>query len=223
MFDHAAKRAFVARRGRNNRILFRCIARNVFDEPQEDLPKFSNPNKGQRDYIEKYNKIWTLGSKRTRAPSDSTRGRKRTKFSNMEVLLEEHPHLLKYAAQRSVEQIGPNVFKRHFKKLSELDAKQLAKEAGVTQKYFKEPKQVQAPSVNEASGEFSYLAPDEDDHASITQLQETTKLATYDFVTRHRSARREFLLSHCAAEQKSGGQSFESSEEEAEEVNPLQI
>jgi hypothetical protein len=33
MFDHAAKRAFVARRGRNNRILFRCIARNVFDEP----------------------------------------------------------------------------------------------------------------------------------------------------------------------------------------------
>jgi hypothetical protein len=39
MFDHAAKRDFVVRRGRNNRIFFRPIVRNVFNEPSDELPK----------------------------------------------------------------------------------------------------------------------------------------------------------------------------------------
>lgn len=96
MFDHAAKRDFVVRRGRNNRIFFRPIVRNVFNESSEELPKIQNLNKGQSDYIEKYNKSWNLG-KRKREPSTLSRGRKRVKFSNIEILLSEHPHLQKYA------------------------------------------------------------------------------------------------------------------------------
>lgn len=58
MFDQVAKRDFVVRRGRNNRILMRSIMKNVFDEKNEDQFKMPNPNKGQRHYVDKYNKIW---------------------------------------------------------------------------------------------------------------------------------------------------------------------
>ena len=36
-FDQIAKRDFVVRRGRNNRILMRSIMRNVFDEKAEEV------------------------------------------------------------------------------------------------------------------------------------------------------------------------------------------
>ena len=39
MFDQVAKRDFVVRRGRNNRLLVRSIKKNVFDEKQDDLAK----------------------------------------------------------------------------------------------------------------------------------------------------------------------------------------
>ena len=39
MFDHAAKRDFVVRRGRNNRIFFRPIMRNIFNESADELHK----------------------------------------------------------------------------------------------------------------------------------------------------------------------------------------
>lgn len=36
-FEQVAKRDFVVRRGRNNRILVRAITRNVFDEEPQDV------------------------------------------------------------------------------------------------------------------------------------------------------------------------------------------
>ncbi len=60
------------------------------------------------------------------------------KFSNIEILLEEHPHLLKYAKQRSIEQLGPDVFKRHFNKLNEFDLRDVAKTAGISSKFLKD-------------------------------------------------------------------------------------
>lgn len=60
MFEQIAKRNFVARRGRNNRILFRSILSNVFSEKDDDQNNSFNAinNRGQNHYLEKYKKVW---------------------------------------------------------------------------------------------------------------------------------------------------------------------
>lgn len=60
MFDQVAKRDFIVRRGRNNRLLIRSIMKNVFDDKLEEEYKMPDPSMGtgQRDYEKKYNKIW---------------------------------------------------------------------------------------------------------------------------------------------------------------------
>lgn len=59
MFDQVAKRDFIVRRGRNNRILISSIMKNVFDDKLEEEYKLPDPSTGQRDYEKKYNKIWS--------------------------------------------------------------------------------------------------------------------------------------------------------------------
>lgn len=82
----------MARRGRNNRLMMRSIQKNIFDEALDE--DFNSPLvtlKGQKHYLEKYNKAW-LG-KRARVHEQSALGRKRVKFSNFEICMESHPHL----------------------------------------------------------------------------------------------------------------------------------
>ena len=59
MFEQLIKRDFVARRGRNNRILMRSIMKNVFNEQVDEQLKIPIViNKGQSHYLDKYNKAW---------------------------------------------------------------------------------------------------------------------------------------------------------------------
>jgi hypothetical protein len=74
----------------------RSIQRNIFDEKdEEDFNSPLMPLKGQKSYLVKYNKSW-LG-KRERSPQKNVLGRKRVKFSNLEICLEAHPHLQEFA------------------------------------------------------------------------------------------------------------------------------
>lgn len=82
----------MVRRGRNNRLLIRSIQKNIYDEKREE--EYNSPLmplKGQSSYLVKYNKSW-LG-KREHSPQKNVSGRKRVKFSNLELCLEAHPHL----------------------------------------------------------------------------------------------------------------------------------
>lgn len=93
MFDQVAKRDFIVRRGRNNRILINSIMKNVFDDKLEEEYKMPDPIMGQRHYVEKYNKVWgkQCGQKRLHRDGSSElagRGRKRVKFSNQEICYE---------------------------------------------------------------------------------------------------------------------------------------
>ena len=69
---------------------------------------------------------------------ESKRGRKRVKFSNEELCIEAHPHLREYARQRSLEHLGPNLFQNRLQQVSVFDVKPLAKQMGVSEKFFVE-------------------------------------------------------------------------------------
>ena len=58
MFDQVAKRDFVVRRGRNNRLLVRSILKNVFEEKQDEIAKILDKKKVQSYFLDNYNKIW---------------------------------------------------------------------------------------------------------------------------------------------------------------------
>jgi len=156
------KRDFVARRGRNNVLLMRSIQRNVFDE--KDKEDYSQPLvtlKGQECYLVKYNKSW-LG-KRERSPSKNRAGRKRVKVSNLEVCLEAHPHLQKFAKWRAQAVEGSFAYKRLMKKVKTLEMNSIVESSALGVR-ADQPKVLQ----NEASRE-SVASRDDDD--LYTQLQ----------------------------------------------------
>ena len=96
MFDHLAQRNFVARRGRNNRILLKPILENVFKDKSADEAPEKAQIKGQNYYLEKYRRVW-LAKRDARGAALDKAPRKRAKRSNFEICVEEFPHLKDYA------------------------------------------------------------------------------------------------------------------------------
>lgn len=130
MFEQLVQRDFVARRGRNNRLLMRSIQRNVFDvDNEEDLNSAFQSHKGQSSYLVKYKEVW-LG-KRERSPQKNVVGRKRVKFSNYELCLEAHPHLKQYALQRTNTLLDGFVFKNSLQTVKKVDLKTIAESVGL--------------------------------------------------------------------------------------------
>lgn len=124
MFDHLAQRNFVARRGRNNRILLKPILENVFkDKTSEEAEKAQI--KGQNYYLEKYRKCWLAKRDKSGAALDN-KPRKRAKRSNFEICVEEFPHLKDYAYQRNlaVDQ-GNSRMAKNAVKVAECDLKSI--------------------------------------------------------------------------------------------------
>lgn len=101
MFNHLAQRNFVARRGRNNRLLMKPILENVFKDKQGDENNEKAQIKGQNYYLEKYKRVWLSKRDKNGAALDN-KPRKRAKRSNFEICLEEYPNLKEYALQRSL-------------------------------------------------------------------------------------------------------------------------
>ena len=117
--------------------------------------------KGQECYLVKYNKSW-LG-KRERSPSKNNAGRKRVKVSNLEVCLEAHPHLQKFAKWRAQTVEGSFAYKRLMKKVKTLEMNSIVESSALGVK-VDQPKVLQ----NEASRE-SVGSRDDDD--LFTQVQ----------------------------------------------------
>lgn len=132
--------------------------------------------KGQKFFTDKYDKDWDpkqplqkLSGRKRLAREDgvqSTRGRKRVKFSNKETILEAYPHLQPYENQRSLEFLGPSLFQNSLKKIENFDVKPCARQAGVSSKFLRDKQSTQSAhqgglQENEVSiGDYSQNAGD---------------------------------------------------------------
>jgi hypothetical protein len=92
-----------------------------------------------------------------------------------------------------MEFLGSNLYKKNMDEVGTLELKSVAKSAGVDPKLY-ERKAPASPTPSQAENEGSLEYSQEEDPVLAAQMQECRRLMKFDFITRGRGHRREFLL-----------------------------